>query len=452
MKPAGLFGLILALASASASAAEDGVWRTTELGRVGDITVQLQVRASASLVDEEWLRLEFKHPGEDPVPVRRAQYRMNRVCHGLRTGRRTASGSLASGNIHDLFPLRRLEPGTNRAVAQPSDYSAAILGLPPKDGWLVKASIHLDIELGDGSRLSLPDEGVPFEFEWLYPDQAGFRAMRARLLALLKNPKSRPEHAHILGTLLGIAGVGDACRVEDLLAALDRREGSFDGRWALAEHLGAHHPDDEKVLAYYRTHLGNGDTEAVHDLLVAPGIWRNEFIEALLAIYEDGGLRDMGRVLRLLHQHRAQWPADSTIPQRLSAALLRKYEILEKKPDEIDADRFVYWASLARLLSLTGDPAVILVLRPFLDRQEPVLESDLVSLAVGVRFPPARVCDVALDAILTVLDGEPHTAYAQAGYKQEMSYGKDAAQKMAALRNKMIASLKTRLSKLDTDD
>jgi len=42
----------------------------------------------------------------------------------------------------------------------------------------------------------------PFEFEWAYPDAAGFQRMRVRLKALLDDPNQRVAHAYFLHTLL----------------------------------------------------------------------------------------------------------------------------------------------------------------------------------------------------------------------------------------------------------
>ena len=61
-----------------------------------------------------------------------------------------------------------------------------------------------------------------------------------------------------------------------------------------------------------------------------------------------------------------------------------------------------------------------------------------------MRVPPLRVCDVALDAILTIMDGTPDAVYRRAGPVQERRDNLDAA--YAALRDRMIAELKKRLA------
>jgi hypothetical protein len=65
------------------------------------------------------------------------------------------------------------------------------------------------------------------------------------------------------------------------------------------------------------------------------------------------------------------------------------------------------------------------------------------SLPLSYRVPPLRVCDVALDATLTLLDGSPDEAYRRAG---PLPFGCDSLDAAYAdLRDRMIAALKRRL-------
>lgn len=417
--------LMLSVTAATAPAtgpATEASWQTVEVLHADSLTVRLRVLDRATLADEQWLGLQFDNTGDKAIRIRSAQYYTHYEQSNLRTGTPWRSGSLASGNDYDLFPAAwettpvspiLIPRGVRRIIAQPSDYSSALLGLPLQDGTLVRAHIHLSVDVEGMGSFSTPTGGVGFQFEWVYPDKSGFASMRSRLRKLLESPERRAEHVYILGALLSVPGVGDDMPVETILSALNARRENMDGRDRLVSWAAEHFPKDPKVLEYYRRRLQAQDTRAVEDLVRAPAIWAPDFISPLLAACERADHGIPLAWLKVLSAHRGDWPRDTKIPARLSASVLRNSHLLSRKPDEVRGpDLAGRWRFEAQALALTGDSAVIPLLRPFLDDKERVLDLRLwAPPLIFPQVPPLRVCDVALESILTILGDDVQKAY-----------------------------------------
>lgn len=447
--------LLCAGAAAAAGQAKDPLEPVAEVRGPG-LVVRLKVLPRASLANAGWLALEFENTAQGPVTVQNASYRIESERLRPQTGERLASGGLASGNTYDLFPdawkTRPVSPivlrpkEVRRVSRQPSDYASALLGLAPKDGWRVRARFHLHVDLQGGGRVTTAEQGAPFEFDWIHPDEGGFAAMRGRLAKLLQEPGQEvATHTYLLGALLRVEAVGAAVPRDDLLAALAKRKGPFDGRGEVAEHLARHHGKDQAVLAFVRDCLKAGDP-ATTDYDLGAGLWDRSFVEPLVRLYESDAAGRHMYLLATLHAHRADWPEGAGFPARLSKVVRRHTPLLERKVAELKDDQLSTWALGVHDLGLTGDRSAIALLRPALDDRRAFRKaSDFASLP-GTP-PPLRVCDCALDAILTLLDGGPHEAYRKAGGKMPGVFpdgDTDAA--LVAVRDKMIDDLKRRLA------
>lgn len=106
------------------------------------------------------------------------------------------------------------------------------------------------------------------------------------------------------------------------------------------------------------------------------------------------------------------------------------------------------WSFGARAMGLTGDVAMIALLRPFLDNAARVIPKDSPGRAIppdGSILEPMRACDCALDAILTLLDGDATIAYPpRARWRWSASLDRhDEA--LLEIRDEMIRGLKRRL-------
>jgi hypothetical protein len=426
-------------------------WHETVLLKEKDLTVRLKVLARASLAETGWMVLEFENRGEKPLTVEDAHYWITAAYGPLGTGQDAVSGSLASGNTYDLFPDACattpvspivLPPGkTYRAVEQPSDYSAALLGLPPPPGRSVRGRAFVAVSLNDRRELRAAEPaGVPFAFDWLHPDDAGFKAMQARLGRLLRSPENRPHHAYLLETYLGIPQVAQVATVDELVTALDRRRKAFEGRPAVAALLAKRFSNDPAVTAYFRRGLKDGDTIVLDDLRHT-ALWERSDVKPLVHLYELDPAKYSG-ALGLLHKYRDDWIKDDEIVRRLTAVVRQQHPVLRQDVRRLEPDGLGDWAEAVNSLSMTGDPSAVALLRPALDDKRSFRSSRQLAMPGGVRLPPLRVCDVALDAILTLLDGSPDEAYRRAGPMPVGRNNLDAA--YADLRDRMITELKRR--------
>jgi hypothetical protein len=432
----------------SAPAAPEDPWRTVELLRDGDLTVRLKVKRQATLADAEWLALEFDNAGRRPLVVTGAQYTVNSERDGLKTGRRVSSGGLASGNTFDLFPDAWkvnpvapivLEAGrVHRIAEQPSNYGGALLGLAPPDGLRVRGAILLFLSLDGGRHLRTPLEGVPFEFDWLPPDDAGLRALQDQLRKLLTAPDRLMARAYLLNTLLDTPVLANTISRDELLDGLARRPGRGDGRTFIVRHLAKRFAGDPKVIALYRERLNAGDTAAVSDVAL-DGLWHPSFTETLVRLYETDPDRHGHALLALAH-HRADWPQDVKAPERLSAVVRRREPILSWPLGRLADHHLANWASAVHHLAMTGDPAAAELLRPALDDRRPLNLLNATQLPGMPRTP--RVCDRAAEAILTLLDGSPDAALRAAAAGRPAAFDRAARE---ALWDRVIADLKKRL-------
>jgi hypothetical protein len=262
-----------------ATPAED--WQAIPVYQDQQVEVRLRVRGKASLAVPDWLVIEFENKTDKPLPIGiGGNYGIRNEVANLRTGKGVSSGGLASGNDYDMLGGHRkaLPVGPYKNVRRVSDYSAALLGLPPPEGWRVRGRFHFDLDLKGRGRIETPPDGVPFEFEWHHPGEAGYAAMRQRLKQLLKEPEYEAHHVYILDAHLKVPEVARVLTRDDLLRALSGREGSFDGRWSLLQYLNRHFRDDAELRAYFLRRLNEGVGQTVEDLANgAP--WHSSFAE-----------------------------------------------------------------------------------------------------------------------------------------------------------------------------
>ena len=411
-------GIVVMTACSTNPPQDIGPWTVVDLGRVDNVVARLRVRERASMDQENWIAIEFENYGKEPVELTNVHYNIDRTAGG-------GSGGMASGNEHSLFPeawdarpvKTLLQSGVHSIAGQPSDYSSALLGLPTRDGWMVKAVVDLSFGVKEHGRTS-PMNRHAFEFEWRYPDEAGFERMRTRLKNLLAQPFKYVEQAYLVNAMLQIPEVAKAANVRALLAALDIHEGPFSGHDAILKYLNMNCADNADVIAYFEKRLGIGQLQAVSDLLVCPRIWTSAFVEPLLRICETNPSRTdvvaryaVAKVegIEILAQRNPDQPADPAIAQRLSAAWLKAAGRLGQKPSELSLSERGEWSREMLLLGKTRDSRMIARIQPLLDDKTMVWDEanidKLAFVSTSSSLPLTRACDVAMQAILTILDG-----------------------------------------------
>ncbi|MHC4402176.1 MAG: hypothetical protein ACYTG0_21110 [Planctomycetota bacterium] len=452
-----LMGALSACLAPDGERADDpGRWEVVEIARAGQMSVRLAVMKRASLGDEAWMVVELENRGEKTLQVRSAAYRIKRESFDLETGKPVSSGSLASGDTYALFPEAwdtprvapiLLKPGVTRISQQPSDYSLALLRLPAKSGVRVKARVFFSAELDSGVELRSPERGVPLEFDWVYPDEDGFARARRRLRRVLESPMNRVwRDCHLLEAFLDAPPVAEALSVDELIAAVDWRDTSpFQGRETIVSHLAERHAENAAVIAFYRERIAAHDAKAIDDLRGSPEIWGESLVELLVdaARKEPKLLDDVVVVFDRWHTRGHVYPA---VAKSLSGMRLARSPLSKTELDEMTDRELRTWDGTVKMLGLTHDAGMVPVIRPFLDDKTRLVRSESSRLAsyFGVRPPPLRACDVALDAILTILDGSADPAYGKAVESLYPRTFREA--EVNKRRDEIIITLKERLS------
>ena len=462
-----------------------GDWLTIPACQSKDVQVRVKVLRRASLATADWLIIEFENRSGQALPVAHGNYRIEKEVDDLRTGKGVHTGSLASGNSLDLLGSARetLPAGIHRNLRQVSDYSAALMGLPPQDGWHVRARLHLDLQLSDGRDIATPAAGVPFSFEWRRPDETGYAAIRKRLTELLQKPEDQPHHTYILDAYLKVPEVARAFTCDDLLKALAGRKGSFDGRWSLLRHLAAQHAADPKVVAFFLPRLREGSVQALDDLSLC-SLWDRSFAAPLLRSYRTNPQRYQrvpgileyhwsasfavplaelvaadadayGDDLYPLSRHRGDWASDTKLAGRVGNAVRKSCPLVEREVQKLTGKELQDWTAQAKRWALTGDRSALPMFRPALrDRRQVPGQEGLSIHGYGGTggldpagdWPPLRVCDFALEAVLTVLDGpEKGRALSFVDGTPPQSPA-DAKACASAARDRMITDVERRLA------
>ncbi len=443
-------------------------WSVVEVGRNGKVAVRLRVLKQATLADEKWLVIELDNQGDSPVQPCNPWYRITADRFDLRSGKPTgpAYAYLCMGQDREMLPRQRwpvlLPPGIHQVADPPSDDSASILGLPPKEGLTIKAKLDLRFDIQErpdtttspGRVRHFSKENVAFQFDWLYPDEEALGRARHRLKDLLAEPGNDFAETRYLGMLLRVDEVRSAVGVADLLAALQRRTGPFSGRQWLAEHLDKRFPNDRSVTRYYQDCLEAGDIRVMDDLFYAQGIWQDDFVEPLVKMFQRDPWHYHYWILSILNRHWKGEP-DPKITGRLSAAWVHVCPWFAiKLPAQ--AAYHETWVTVIGGLGETRDRAWLPKLATLLDDKtvvygEPLWARDANPLEAASR--PSRACDVALEAMLTILDGSPQKVYREAAAEGKQSpvtfsgvNSKEARRKLAEamqkVRDKIIARLK----------
>jgi hypothetical protein len=288
----------------------------------------------------------------------------------------------------------------------------------------------------------------PFQFEWLYPDAAGIKRMCGRLKSFLARPNDKFDHLAILGALLRVPEVAQSASGQELLAALENHHGQFSGGDTILAYLGEHRAADPVVVGDFQRRLNAGDPLVVVRLMRAWKMWSPTFAEPLLQIYEQDPLNNSDAI-KIFAWHSQGKPADPAIARRLSTAWLKVARRIGQKPSELPLVELSEWSREVMMLGETRDLLMIPRLQVLLDDKTALCDETQFHYFIGGddgSIPLTRVCHVALEAILTILDGidlrVSHYSYIFFGGEDRKTRLKTAIKE----RDKAIVVLKRRLA------
>jgi len=400
-----LVALIELLCTAVIVKGEVSRWQSVELWNTKTITARFFYLSPSSLADDKIFSIELNNPRGKAISLTQGWLNVVTTTCSASTGEAISSGGFSGGGL----PVGPLALGINQLAFGNSEDAAGDFGLPSRGGNLIKLTVRCDATLSDGEHVSTPYGGIRLQLQWRYPSPREIEDSKKKLRPLLVHPEHTFAHDAALYRLLLIPEVANSLSVDELLHALDDRTDSVDGRNLIVIQIALRFNRDPKVISYYVERLRTGDRLALFDLEGCIQLWSPAWIDPLVADFEHGG--DSG-ILRTLSYHRADWADSLEVVSRLSAALLLFRPLLHETVASIPTSQLADWKTSVQEAALIGNKEFIRRLSPSLDDHRVIHDTALTSM---LKPPESRVCDAALLAVLTLLDGRPELAFQKAG-------------------------------------
>lgn len=271
--------------------------------------------------------------------------------------------------------------------------------------------VTLALVLEDGRSLQTNKAGADLSFIWTRPTLGEIEALQKESVELLA--KSIPsasalsrEEMFRLGALLKIEETSRTVTLDQALAALKQRQiEGIEGSHRLEEVLVLvfnRWRTDPAVIAFYSDALRERGPEAISDLNSSL-IWDDSFVELIVQQIEKAAqspvnIDALSRGVNVLDRHYASWTALTSVPPRLTRAIVEIHAALGLRSGTA-------FYRFADLLAKTHDRAAIGVLRPFLSDKTIDHYTSLSSNMPAGRTP-MRYSELAANGILRLL-GEP---------------------------------------------
>jgi hypothetical protein len=380
-------------------------WKSVVLWSNGTLSATLNYLPEASLADEDYMFVEFNNRTGRSLDVQQAWLGLPGTRVNLATKASVFMSDMTGGGIYN----GKLPPGKTKAGQHGVfECGLANLGLPPQEGFQVDLVAKADVRLSDGRAFSTSAEGVKFGFLWRYPSRKEMASMSRRFKELLAHPQYNFGHGYRLHSLTAVQEVADSATLEELLAARQSRQNSVDGRDSVVRVLARRFAGAPEVVQLYKTELEQGNSAAVDDML--PGqLWNSAWVGSVVSIFEKTGNSSL---LLILGYHRSDWATNEVAVERLAAGLLRHRPVLNTNVTYLAAGDLYSWCGAAYEAGEIGAHSLVPVLRPGLDDRRLAIHPHEDRLANTPQR--RRVCDVALQGILKIVDGSPEAAMVRA--------------------------------------
>ena len=333
---------LILLCCSKSNAAEIDVsgWKSVDLISNDVFSARCRFKPSASLADKHWIALELENHTAQPLKFGQIWFTLKGERMNAATKKLISSGSIANG----MFPsVKSISPGVHRFFGNAIDSASVSLGLPPKEGLLVKAEVELSVSLTNNRNFEQLEK-AEFEFIWssLTKNEIGKMILEAEALLAGQLEGEREntfsKSLRLSALFLSQEVVSSLSLEEDLLPALKKTDHASIRPLLLAP-IFAKHSNDPAVLAYYREAFKT-DADVVYWDAASPEIWNEEMLEPLVA----GCEQDKWKYFDVLSRHTKRWHNRPEIVKRVSAALLKHNPILQQKIDTIADSKLDQWA------------------------------------------------------------------------------------------------------------
>ncbi len=398
-------------------------WREIFLWKNDRLSARLLFQPTASIADRTWIALELENHTRQPIELGQTWINLSSIPKDDGNAKSECQMSL-SGTMPSI---KTVPPGRHRYTGNTLQFASSNMVCPGAAAQ-VDVLVKISTQTKDGQNFETA-KGTNFSFEWRQPTELQLGLMSHELKKHLGSATIPDEdHARIV-TLLKTPAVVRSLTVDDYLTALKSTR-NWSLRYVLLPHLFARHGADPKVLEYYRE-MFQQDPDFIYEDSIIPTVWNQEFLEPLINGCEKG----KWVYFTGLSRHVPAWRNDNNAVSRISAALLKHHVILRRDLKDILENELEAWARAVTDASSVPDPKIVNLLKPALDDQR---HADIDLGSGGIQ--EARVCDRALVAILTILDGDWWTSFKAAG----ISGWKTKTERESA-HDHVIKILKTRL-------
>lgn len=372
-------------------------WNHVVLWKDDVLSARLLFKPQVSLADQGWIELELHNQTQQPIEL--SQTWVHLWTPGSPEDDPHPNCRIGLSGV--MPSLKKVPPGRHRYGGGPLEF-ASVSNSCTADKVPIELRVKISMETADGRTFATAKEAA-FSIEWHQPTAEQLRKMSEELKRRFGAQEIPYEDYARITTLLKAPMVVKSLTVEDYLSALKTRHWSL--RYELLPYLFAKHADDPKVLEYYREMFKQEPDFISHDA-ISPAAWNDEFLEPLVRGCERGKWTYFAGLTR----HVPKWRDNEMVVSRVSAALLEHHAILRRDIDKIKESELDTWSRAVWDASNVPDPKLVKLLQPALDDHR----NANVDLGSG-GINEARVCDRALDAILTILDGDPWITFKAAG-------------------------------------
>jgi hypothetical protein len=375
-------------------------WLRYEVGKIDSIYLYLKVKEYACAADENWIGFEFVNRSDDTIVSERwCSFSIDRKAYGW-------SGNLArainyypfieSDGFSSLIP-----PGLHKAYSGLSEEGSCMLNIPDKnsDTTLVQCTLDFKLPLSEGKELNI--KHYEFSFYWYYPTNEQFEILESRLKDYLLREKI---NYYYYSMLMKNRRITDSIPISVYLKALTANETNINFRGEILQYLDKQYSNNSCVINYFSQCLDTTSASIHDDLRYLQNI-SLKLTDNITNYFTRNINNSRNRYYTLLWLDSVHEKVDRCVIHEFSNIII-KHSNLTENLDSLSSKETKDWVSLVKDLHLLGDTALIKYLIPHLQNKSEIKH---VPWNITIRdsrrkvvFPAYRVCDVALETILSI--------------------------------------------------
>lgn len=322
--------------NAAQSAEESREWQTVTLIEQDGFSFRLKHLTKASIVDQQWLQLEWENIDSDMEVIGNPHFRIE---YETQPTGYPASSLVGGINWHNLLveiaretdtrerPYPLLREGTVRRIIEPiSDAATGSLPYPAKEGVRYKGIVHFWVTMsvvGGWKKVHLeaPRSGVPFYFTWVQPPESEIDNLERRLRNWLAEPDDRSQKiGWATARIFEVPAVTDRFTDDELADAIISQR----GHTRALEALHRRDPRNRRVIEWYIAQMKE-DPLKVHILKWSP-FWTDELKHSVFDVLKAEECGYLSEVVRGVNRHLYAAPLDWNHPKDAALRILKNHQ------------------------------------------------------------------------------------------------------------------------------